>query len=407
MPDPCWLGPAGLDMTDQVFDVVVVGAGPAGGAAAFTAARAGLQVALIDRKTFPRNKLCGGLITGRARRYYHEIFGEEMPFEPQDRKTVVDFRFRGRSVGLINDAPALCMAMRWDMDHLICAKAIAAGTRDFTGCQISEINLNAKFLGLKDGRTIRYGVLIGADGANSSVAKALFGQSFDRTRIGFGLEIEATGDHINPEAPLRIDFAAARWGYGWAFPKRCSTTVGVGGLMARNPDMKTAMAEYLTELGIDCAPKAFKGQFLPFGDFRKVPGRDAVLLCGDAAGLVDPITGEGIAYALKSGKLAALSAVDSLSNNAPATALEGYRRRLVGIHRALRMARWIRPVVFLPALEGAFETTFRRSSTLRQDYLRLMAGEIEYEHILKALALRVPRLLVHAVGAGFRQRQSR
>ena len=70
---------------DLEFDIVVIGADPAGGAAAFTATKAGLRVALIDRKTFPRDKLCGGLITGRARRHYAEIFGHDMPFDPEDR----------------------------------------------------------------------------------------------------------------------------------------------------------------------------------------------------------------------------------------------------------------------------------------------------------------------------------
>lgn len=385
----------------QRFDVIVIGAGPAGASAAYVAARAGLRVALIDRKTFPREKLCGGLITGRARRHYAEIFGHEMPFDPQDRKTTVDFRYRGQPVGLIEDAPALCVTMRWDMDAMLCGHAMAAGAQDFTGQAVAEIDCDARRVTLKDGAMLQYEVLIGADGVNSQVARALFGQPFDRQRIGFGLEIEARGAHLNRAGPIRIDLAAAQWGYGWVFPKRCSTTVGVGGLLSENPDMKQAMSAYCEMLGIDAADLHVKGQFLPFGDFRKMPGQGAVLLAGDAAGLVDPITGEGIGYAMQSGQLAAKAALAALNAGRPQTALSHYRRALRPVHRALRMARLIRPVIFLPALEPGFARAFRRSSTLRHEYLRLMAGEVEYGQILTRLVLRLPRLGLLALRARF------
>ncbi|ARE83708.1 geranylgeranyl reductase family protein [Roseovarius mucosus] len=385
----------------QRFDVIVIGAGPAGASAAYVAARAGLRVALIDRKTFPREKLCGGLITGRARRHYAEIFGHEMPFDPQDRKTTVDFRYRGQPVGLIEDAPALCATMRWDMDAMLCGHAMAAGAQDYTGHAVAEIDCDARRVTLKDGAILQYEVLIGADGVNSQVARALFGQPFDRQRIGFGLEIEARGAHLNPAGPIRIDLAAAQWGYGWVFPKRCSTTVGVGGLLSENADMKQAMSAYCEMLGIDAADLHVKGQFLPFGDFRKMPGQGAVLLAGDAAGLVDPITGEGIGYAMQSGQLAAKAALAALNAGRPQTALSHYRRALRPVHRALRMARLIRPVIFLPALEPGFARAFRRSSTLRHEYLRLMAGEVEYGQILTRLVLRLPRLGLLALRARF------
>ncbi|WP_417728606.1 geranylgeranyl reductase family protein [Roseovarius sp.] len=383
----------------QSFDVIVIGAGPAGAAAAHVAARTGLRVALIDRKTFPREKLCGGLITGRARGHYAEIFGHAMPFEPQDYKTTVDFRYHGQSLGLIEDAPVLCTTMRWDMDAMLCGHALAAGAQDFTGQAVAEIDRDIRTVTLKGGAVLGYGVLIGADGVNSQVARVLFGQPFERARIGFGLEIEARGAHIDPAAPIRIDLAAAQWGYGWVFPKRCSTTVGVGGLLSENPDMKRAMSDYCDRLGIDAAEASFKGQFLPFGDFRTVPGQGAELLAGDAAGLVDPITGEGIGYAMQSGQLAAKAAIAALSAGHPESAVMRYRRALRPVHRALHMARLIRPVIFSPALEPGFARAFQRSSTLRRDYLRLMAGEVEYGQILARLVLRLPRLGLMALRA--------
>jgi len=374
------------------FDVIVIGAGPAGGAAAFRAARAGLSVALIDRKSFPRDKLCGGLVTGRARRHYAAIFGHEMPFGPGECKTTVDFRYRGQPVGRIENAPPLCATMRWDMDAMICGQALGAGARDFTGQEVAALDFGARSLTLKHGPTLAYGVLIGADGVNSQVARHLFGQSFERARIGFGLEIEATDPHLDTEAPVRIDLAEAQWGYGWSFPKRRSTTIGVGGLLSKNPGMKRAMAAYCDRLGVTATDAHVRGQFLPFGHFRPCPGRGAVLLAGDAAGLVDPITGEGIGHALNSGQLAAAAAIDALAAKRPDTALRRYRRALRPLHRSLRMARLIRPLIFAPALQPSFARAFARSTRLRRRFLDLMAGDAEYGDILWRLALRLPRL---------------
>ncbi|WP_299848789.1 NAD(P)/FAD-dependent oxidoreductase [uncultured Roseovarius sp.] len=384
-------------MQTESYDVVVIGAGPAGGAAAYTAARAGLCAALIDHKTFPRNKLCGGLITGRSLRYFREVFGEELSVQPLERKDAIEFRFQGRPLGVIDDAPPLYLSMRWDLDHHLCRKALKAGAKDMTGQSVDAIDTTARQVVMKDGRRIGYGVLVGADGVNSAVARRLFGRSFDRARIGFGLEIEATGTHVQPAAPIGVDIAAARWGYGWCFPKGCSTTIGVGGLLSENGDMKAAMARYLSSLGIEGDLRAYKGQFLPFGDFRKRPGRDAVVLVGDAAGLVDPITGEGIAYAIKSGQLAAQAAMTALGADRPDTTSDTYRRLLKPIHRSLRTANVLRNLIFRPGLQGAFEQAFRHSDTVRRQYMDLLAGEVEYGRILMACLCRSPRIIRLAV----------
>lgn len=380
-------------MATDEFDVIVIGAGPAGSAAAYTAAAEGLRVGLIDHKAFPRDKLCGGLITGRSRRYFREVFGRDLASVPLDRKDVIEFRFQGRPVGVIADAPPMYLSRRWDLDHYLCRLALERGAVDLTGQRVAAIDPDKCRITLKGGREIACGVLIGADGANSMVARALFGQSFDRRRIGFGLEIEATGNDLCPDAPISIDIAAARWGYGWRFPKARSTTIGVGGVLAENADMKEVMAGYLRRHCSDADPGRCKGQFLPFGDYRKQPGRGAALLAGDAAGLVDPITGEGIAYAMKSGQMAALSALEVLRAGRPERALRLYRARLRPVHRALRSANLLRPLIFRAGMQGAFEQAFRESVTIRRQYLDLLAGECEYGDVVRACLRRLPRLI--------------
>ncbi|MBR9843782.1 MAG: geranylgeranyl reductase family protein [Rhodobacteraceae bacterium] len=383
-------------MSQESFDILVIGAGPAGSAAACWAAKQGVRVALIDKAAFPRNKLCGGLFTGRSRAYYQEVFGQEFDPSHAVTKTDIEFWAKGRRLARLTDIPPVNLTMRIDLDATLLAHALTAGAVDYTGHPIATLDDDG--VTLRDSTRLTAPILIGADGVNSITARHLFGAPFDKGTIGFGLEIEARPEEQSPaDHPLRIDFAAATWGYGWSFPKQGSTTVGVGGLHAPNPDMKAHFSAYLQSLGLDGAPKRFKGHYLPFGDFRKAPGRGHILLAGDAAGLVDPITGEGIALAMKSGQLAADAAVTSLKEGQPRSAYGHYRRALREMHQSLRIARMLRPIIFSPRWQGAFTRTFERSGTVRMQYMRLLAGEVEYPELARAVLRRLPRYLLNRI----------
>ncbi len=366
-------------------DLIVLGAGPAGAAAALEATRLGLKTALIDRARFPREKLCGGGITGRSMTILRDLLGG-MPDAPMLHRSEMVFHGFGETLGHVYDAPAIHLGMRWSFDAALVSTALGRGAQDLTGHAGTLDPETMIWRG--QGISLSAPLVIAADGVNSLTARALFGAAFDRRQIGFALEIEAPD--TDADAPLRIDFGAAEWGYGWRFPKTTGTTIGVGGVLSRNPDMKAALARYLTTLGTR-ADTPVKGQFLPFGDFRRHPGRGRILLAGDAAGLVDPITGEGIAHALKSGQLAARAAHRALVENRPDKALAHYTRSLRPIHRGLSQARLLRNLIFRERLRPAFLRSFRASRSLRDEYLRLLAGETEYGAILTKVAARLPR----------------
>ncbi|WP_299350929.1 geranylgeranyl reductase family protein [uncultured Shimia sp.] len=380
----------------QPFDIIVIGAGPAGSAAACWAARHGASVALVDKASFPRDKLCGGLFTERSHRYYREIFDQELDFSRIVSRKNIEFWQDGTRLARVTDVPPLHLTMRLNLDNQLFSQTIAAGAQDFSGQAISEVASNA--VHFRNGTVIEGRILIGADGVNSIVARHLFGTPFDKDTIGFGLEIEAKSEDRSPDLhPLRIDFGAADWGYGWAFPKVGSTTIGIGGLHAENTDMKAKFAAYLDRLGLTSDANRIKGHYLPFGDFRTTPGRGNILLAGDAAGLVDPITGEGIAFAMKSGQLAAKAALEALARDTPDDALPLYKEQLKTIHRNLRIARTLRRIVFAPRWQSTLSRSFRRSGTVRLQYMRLLAGEIEYPELARRVLLRLPRYLLTAL----------
>lgn len=375
------------------FDVIVVGAGPAGAAAARTAAAHGLRTALIDKARFPRDKLCGGGFTGRAARYFREIFECDLPAD-FDRKDAVALYGFGEKLGVIEDIPPVYLTMRLSLDETLMRLATEAGAMDYTGHVISDMDPEAGRITLGETQ-ICAPVVIGADGVNSAVARALFGRAFDPDKIGFALECEAPA--ISPDAILRIDMGAAEWGYGWSFPKSNSHTVGIGGVHSRNPDLKALMRGYMEDLDIPRATR-IKGQYLPFGQARRRPGRGNVLLAGDAAWLVDPVTGEGIAYAMKSGQQAALAARDALARHEPAAALMLYRDRLRPLTRAMAQANMVRLLIYWGPFKHGFVRAARGSGHLRHDYMRLLGGEIEYSDLMRRLLRRFPGYLRRAFG---------
>ena len=389
------------------FDLIVLGAGPAGAAAACTAAEMGLSVALVDKAAFPRDKLCGGGVSGRAAASLRRIFaldpaGRGDLFLSSQRYILTE---GGRELARYDNAPCVHLTMRHAFDAALVAQAQGAGATLFAPARVAAMDLAEPALTLEDGRYLRARVLIGADGTNSTVARALFGRAFDPARIAFAMEVE-----LPPSASdlVEIDLAAAAWGYGWVFPKRASRTVGVGGIQGRNPDMRARLQAYLNQsatLGPGPQPEArVKGAFLPSGDFRAIPGRGPVLLAGDAAGLVDPLTGEGIAWALESGRLAAIAAAQALAAGAPLRALPLYRAALAPVHREMRAARRIRALVYARPLAPLFTRALARYPRLGESYLRLFSGERDYADIGPARIARLLWLMLRARVASAQRR---
>ncbi|MFO8127314.1 geranylgeranyl reductase family protein [Yoonia sp.] len=374
------------------FDLLVLGSGPAGSAAAITAARAGLSVALIDKSAFPRDKLCGGGITGRSTRYMAETFD----LRPDAHLFLPSTRFRltfsGRTIGEEAQAPVLQMTMRREFDAELHARAVDAGAQVFAPVKISAIDTDTPSITLADGRILTGRVLIGADGANSAVARALYGRAFDPAKIGFGLEVELDRELIEDNT-TEIDLGAAQWGYGWVFPKNDTITVGVGGVHVKNPDMKAHFRDYLALHAphLDAEKVKCKGAFLPFGAYRKVPGRGSVLLAGDAAGLVDPITGEGIAWAMKSGQYAGQAAAEALQHDKPA--MDAYMARIGYIHREMAAARRIRALIYATPVRNYFPRAVERHPSMTRRYLRLLAGELDYADLGHKVLWRIARRL--------------
>lgn len=289
----------------QHVDVLVVGAGPAGSSTAIRLAGAGARVLLADRARFPRDKPCGGGLTGRALRQ------APCDVSPVVEHVVDRFMLRlryGTSFRRQHSTPLIRMTQRRLLDELLAQEAARAGADFRDGVRVSGIEIDETGVtATVGGDRIRAGVLVGADGANGVVARAVGIEP----GIVHGVAIEG---NVSWERLRRTPFESTAWielgtvpgGYGWVFPKGDHANLGVGGWGGEGPRLRDhldrlARAHGLT--GDDLTE--VRGHRLPMRRLGGSPQTGRALLVGDAAGLVDPLSGDGMYEAFTSGKLAA------------------------------------------------------------------------------------------------------
>jgi geranylgeranyl reductase family protein len=342
------------------FDVLVVGSGPAGSIAALVLARGGARVALVDKATFPRDKACGDLIGPRGVQVLHDL-AVNVPQTTQAGDMVVvgptGSRVRLPAVpGRTYPGHAIVVA-RTEFDAALQQAAIEAGAELLSGRADDPIGDDGRLDGfsLSSGIRVRADVIVGADGAASHVAEVA--GLVDPRRVLWGFAVRSYRDesvtvpHIVMWTPTP---GHAFPGYGWVFPagdRGVNVGLGVGTLADRTAGRRAArdldaFLEHASSVGVlDVrAPRPSTrplGAWLKMGLVGTVPARDRVLLVGDAAGLVNPLQGEGIAQAMDSGQaagIAILAGADGASRRYKAHLTHTHARYLstaASVHRSL------------------------------------------------------------------------
>ena len=320
------------------FDVLVVGAGPAGSTAAYRLARAGASVLLADRARFPRDKPCGGALTYRAVRQL------PVAVDPVVEDVVDRFELRlgyRSSFERTAGEPLCLMTQRRRLDAHLAEQAAAVGVDFRDGAKVGEIAVGEEAVTASvGGRPVEARVLVGADGVNGVTAKALGGGA-DYTH-GVALEGNAPHGSDRYRGRLVLELGVIPGGYGWVFPKGDHVNVGIGGWESEGPTLRERLAELCAQHGLSASDLTdVRGYRLPLRrpTSRVVNGR--AVLVGDAAGLVDPLTGDGIYEALLSAKLASEAAVEVLAGRAQDLgAYETSLSRAVGsLHRTAWRAK--------------------------------------------------------------------
>lgn len=330
------------------FDVVIAGAGPAGAAAAGLLARRGRSVALLDRRDFPRPKLCGGLLTWKTTQALAAAGLDAAALDGVIDHVARHFEILHRDRLLLEgDAPQpFRFVKRRVLDQRLLDLARSAGAEFFPGRTVTACDPARAELRTARGETFRGRFVLGADGAGSPVRKCL-GLEGPSWRRGLAAAVEVLlPPGTLPRAPghPRLYIHCARAGYGWVFPNSDGSMVGLCGLVRANTDFSRLAREFLEFLHIPDSRKIpLRGHPLPYGNWLSRPHSGRVLLAGDAAGLVEPLFGEGIFYALHSGRLAARALDQALETDRDPAPLysSSLQRQVLPELRAADILRWL------------------------------------------------------------------
>ena len=367
------------DGDGQLWDAIVVGAGPAGCAAAYDLAAAGLYVLLLDKSHFPRPKACAGGLTIKA------VKTLRYSLDPVVREVVRKVRLEGEGVSssLKSRDPICVMTVRAEFDQYCLDKTIAVGACFRRISAVRQIVRSSAGVHLVTaGETYRARFLVGADGASGQVRRLCTkGPWFSQ---GFALEVQTAMP--GEEVDLTFDFASFPDGYGWIFPKGDHLNVGVYSKSSAAGLTRNRLLSYVRHrLGTDTVDHV-TGQYLGIGagewqaEYLQPDFRDRVLLVGDAGGFVDALTGEGIYGALISGQAAASAILSETRGNTPA--VEAFAVCLTDYRQTLRFSSRAAAAFYANPARGfrAIRLPFVRRSLLRT-----------YTHGLnvKSLAMRV------------------
>ncbi|MFI7539727.1 geranylgeranyl reductase family protein [Actinoplanes sp. NPDC049599] len=287
---------------DAQWDVAVIGAGPGGLAAAHAAAAAGARTIVLERAEHPRYKTCGGGLIGTSL----AAASARISVPARDRVAAVTFTVRGRRAFTRRSAgqPMLTMVRRDDFDLAWCRAVVAAGAEVRQHAQVRALDqdVDTASVTLADGEVITARYVIGADGS-AGISSRHVGVTFDQQDLGLEVELAATeADRAAYQGRVLLDWGPVPGSYGWVFPKDDELTVGVIMEKGRGAETKKYLADLLDQLGL-----ADRRVLRDSGHLTRCRRPDAplrrgrVLLVGDAAGLLEPWTREGISYALRSG----------------------------------------------------------------------------------------------------------
>jgi len=353
-----------------MFDVAIIGAGPAGTAAAFDLLAKGLKVLVLDKYEFPRKKACAGGVTPKA----YNLFKYDISSVIKRECRTVRISSSNKKPFFIRDENTLCyMTNREDLDLFSLNKVIEKGADFKVVKTIQSINETHSFVEINTlGQTFKASYLIGADGANSRVRQLVSKIVFYKKQ--FAIEADLKIDRPD-NYQMEFDFSKLKNSYYWIFPKDDHVNIGIYSVDSNVRLHRKQLFEYAGERFYSNKLEAIKGYPICTGGFNYRLNLKRIFLVGDAAGLSEGLLGEGIFFALKSGQMAAHAILESTIDIVPAKDL--YLKKLKEIQADLRFydlsAKWFYNFPWLsfkalpiPFIHKRFVKGYAEGKTIKQ-----------------------------------------
>jgi len=366
----------------QSYDVIVIGAGPAGATLAYELAKRGIGVLVLEKEKLPRYKCCAGGVTDKAAKLLDFDISEVV----EDVIYELSFTFKlGKPYLGQHSRPLIYTVMRDVFDYFLVKKAQQLGAVLTDGQKVTRVQVGDDWVEISTADNIfRSRLVVGADGAYSVVSRELgMGGSIEYL-VGIESEVVVPEEELAKwKSRVHIDLGCIPGGYAWVFPKRNHLSIGAGCLVSKARGLNRRHQKFLSSLSMcnytiarsssHLIPTCTKGRFV---------WQDKALLLGDAAGLADPLTGEGIYNAILSAQLAAPVIENSLVGGK--FELQDYQQIVEKkIMSELRIARTMsRNFVRFPRL--AFEM-FNQSEGVRRAISSLTLGEMDYAAVKRKL----------------------
>jgi menaquinone-9 beta-reductase len=384
------------------YDVLVIGGGPSGAAAAYWLAQRGRRVLVVEKKRFPREKTCGDGLTPRAVRELHDM-GLAEPLADYLRYDGLRSIAHGVTLELAwpdhpDFPPYGYVIRRRELDDMVAGQAVKAGATMWPAAEATDplvegglvtgAIVHRKESGTREPVRARY--LVVADGANSRFGRAL-GAARDRS-YPLGMAVRGYFEspyHDDPWIESHLDLRDREGnhlpGYGWVFPVGDGTVnVGVG-LLSTFSGWKSVNTSRLMDAFVATAPPRWgispetacgppTGGKLPTGGSVRPATGPTWVVVGDAGAAINPFNGEGIAYAYETGRMAA-DALDLALATGDGLALQRYPQRLEDLYGLyFKVARAFVKAIGNPAVMRELTRVGMRSRTLMEWVLRIMAN---------------------------------
>ena len=286
-------------------DVTVIGAGPAGALLAYLLAQKGWRVVLVEKERLPRVKPCGGGLNHKT------VALLPFPIDVATERVVSRLVFTQNlrwPFARHSARPLVSMVTRCAFDHFLVEKAAAAGTHVYDACRVTHLEVQPQSLHVHtDQASWHSRYLAFADGAKGTLRRQLGFTEVARHDIGLDMDVEVTPPCPWTSDTLYIDWGTHSQAYAWAFPKAEHWSIGVKGPVHCSAALVQYLRQFMQRWHIQPGPGKLRylAHMLP----TRHPGmplvRGRALVLGDAAGLLEPFTGEGIYYAVRSAYLAA------------------------------------------------------------------------------------------------------